>query len=238
VTGPFSLDEVVQLIKLDRILPSTIMWSEAAPARKLARDLPELEGPPWPGPCGGASQIVWNTFHEERGRGPIFFGEETKLKVKAAPGETSGKIYASLLPDSGLDSSVDAYEVCLALQTPRSVVDATETYAGLVLGSLDEGAYAFVIDADAQVAVLRLRPVVALFAWRHLDAVKAGPGAINILHVTVEGNSATPYLNGVKLDMPPIKLQAQRNRIGFLSHSEKARSDAWKFLWEAATQAH
>jgi hypothetical protein len=239
--GPYSLDEIVQLIKFDKILPSTKMWKASTPARLLARDMPELEGPPWPGPCGGANQVVWDTFRTEGLKGPVVFSEDTKLKLKASPGKTAIHTYKAMLPDAGEDGSVrtDAYEACLAVQTPHAAEKPADTYALLQFGVSADGYYALLLDAAGEVAVYdgHPSPAVQLLGWRRLDAVKTGPGAVNILQVVVKAKSATLLVNGAQLVLPPVALAAERGAIGYGSHSEEARRDTWKFLWAAATEA-
>jgi len=238
---------VVLLIKLDKIHPSTTMWKTSSPARVDARELPELDGPPWPGPCGGKHQVVWDTFriaNWEGVQGPIVFAEGSKLKVKAPPGKEKfyPRVFESLLPDAGDDGSIhtDAYEACLALQNPRLADNPAETYAGLLFGiSKDSGYLELLIDAAGRVSVVDSNPSPArrLLDWSRIDVIETGPRAINVLQVMVKGRSANLLVNGRKLDLPPIDLKNERSSIGFGSGSEPTRADAWKFLWIAATEA-
>jgi hypothetical protein len=239
--GPLSLDQVVLAVKLSHIEPSTMMWTSNDPARKLARDLPELQGPPWPGPCGGANQVVWDNFRGARYQGPEVYSEETKLKIKPGPGRMVARTYIAQLPDTDDKGAnrTDSYEACLAVQAPRQTGKPTETYAGLKFGAAKGGYFALLIDAAGRVAVYDAHDAKPspLLPWQRLDAVKSGAAALNILHIAVKAGAATLFVNGRRLDLPAIDLKAERSAIGLEAASEASRQDTWKFLWVAGTES-
>ena len=231
----------MQAIKLSRIEPSTSIWKSNDPAHKLARDLPELQGPPWPGPCGGANQIIWDSFREDRFHGPDLYSEETKLKIKPAPGKIVARTYIAQLPDTDDTGAIrtDAYDACLAVQAPRRSDNPADTYAGLKFGAAKGGYYALLVDASGRVAVYDAHggQPSALLPWQPLDGARSGAGAVNILHIEVKAAAATLFVNGRKLDLSPLDLKAERSAIGFEAASEPSRQDTWKFLWAAATES-
>jgi hypothetical protein len=238
--GPFSLDEIVQLIKFDRILPSTTTWKASSASRMPARDLPELEGPPWPGPCGGANHVIWDTFREPVRHGPVMITEDSKLKIKAPAGKTISSGYNALLPDAGEDGKprTDSYEACLALQAPRAPQDPTSTFAGLKFGVSPKGYLAVLVDASGRTAIFDARqdPPVALLDWRRAADPIIPSAKFNVIQVVVKAGTATVVVNGAKLDVPPIPLGLPRSRIGIEVHSEEAKDDTWKLVWAAGTE--
>ncbi len=240
--GPLSLAEVIQLIKFDKIYSSTTMWKSNSPTRVFARDLPELNGPPWGGPCGGANQVIWTTFHRVAGHDDVYFDEGTKLKIKPPAGKWSGKTFSAKLPETSADGSkrVDSYEACMGVQAPHIYDNAGATYASLLFGVTHDGeGYELDINALGQVAVFDDKsPGASLLSWTFLDGVKTGQGAVNVLQVVVKGRAATLFVNGRQLNLPPVTLKDDQTSVGYGSGSERTRPDAWKFLWLAGTQEH
>ena len=170
----------------------------------------------------------------------MLFSEETKLKIKPPSGKTWSFGYNSLLPDADDDGNArtDTYEVCLAVQAPRTAQDPTSTYAGLKFGVSPKGYIAVLTDAAGRVAIYDAHqdPAVPLLDWRALASPLPPAGRVNIIQVVVKAGSANVFVNGTHLDAPPIALGVPRSRIGVEVHSEEAKEDAWKLLWAAATE--
>jgi hypothetical protein len=168
--------------------------------------------------------------------------EENRLKLKP-PREGKTLIEPGFLTPEG--------EICVTLRSPNEMTDASATEAGLVFraeripGGLGVNYMFFALSPAGNASLSRSefqlqrgRPIAVwtpIASWNDVPGVRKGPGASNVLQVTLRvtstGIDVSLSVNDYQLRLAPQSLPALAGggEIGLRAVSEKGRIDTWKF---------
>lgn len=176
--------------------------------------------------CKGKNVLFEDSFKEAdpawaSGEGfAIDFGA-AKITVKPNGGLTS--LYGgSLFEDA---------DMCVDVTMPEAN-KPQYTAGGIVFWAQDYGNYyGLFIDAAGAAAVIRLQNGKWLYpvSWRKADSVKPKPGDVNMIRVTLKGNTGVAYINDKQFAMFKGAPPANGSQFGLHGESEADRSNTWSF---------
>jgi len=233
--GPFTADQIKQMIASGQISLTTLVWKSGTPSWVAAGTLPEFANA---GGGGGGSAVAGGC------NGTEFFSDDfsqttpdqtltpegTKLKFKALAGKFDFFTYRRVL-------SGDA-DICVTAQVPHVFKSAGDTFAGVIFGGNEGGDFeAFLINPNGNSSMLRWvnKNLDLPIAWHKADSLNPAPGAKNKLRVSVRGNTATFYVNDMQFATFNGPLPNGAGKLGVIVKSEPGRRDAWKFADFKAT---
>jgi hypothetical protein len=151
--------------------------------------------------------------------------EDGKVKVKADPSGGYTILYGGTV-------FADA-DICVTVQVPSQTSQADQLAAGPVFWAEDYNNY-FTFDITPGGSAAIIRRVngrwVYVIDYKKADGIKTKPGDKNVLRVTLDGNTLTTYVNGIKFASAKAQVPAGGGQIGLHAESERAHRDTWKFL--------
>jgi hypothetical protein len=145
---------------------------------------------------------------------------------------------AKMTPDIGKALTVvlngvtfDQADICADV-VMADPADPQKPFAGVVFWVEDyANLYGFMISAAGTAAIIRIqdRKWVLPVRWRTVPGLQTRPGSVNTLRITINGNSATTYINEQTFVTFTGQSPKDGGYIGFHGESEQNRADTWAF---------
>jgi hypothetical protein len=176
--------------------------------------------------CKGPSVLFEENFKEPDPAWELYDGVEITggaMRISAKPNSGAGIVYSG--------GTFDPADICVDITMPE-VKQPGPALGGIIFAGMNyNNFYHFWISPAGTAGVMRrtpdrwLNPVPA----RKVEHLKARPGAVNTMRVTLQGTRATIYVNDEKITDLRVLPMKGATLFGLRTESEPDQSNTWSF---------